>query len=182
MIQTYTGKLFNPLAGENEDCGPIELMDIAHALSHLCRFNGHTKRFYSVGEHSLHVSALLEHHGPSIQAWGLLHDAAEAYLGDMVRPIKKHMPDFQAIEDRLLQRIAKRFDLVWPIPDVVFDADDILLATEFRDLMQSPPQTPLRMQPIPPLPGWNAYLPPLAQTPFDTRQVFLYEAHRLGLK
>lgn len=182
MIQTYTGKLFNPLTNENEDCGPIVLMDIAHALSNLCRFNGHTKRFYSVGEHSLHVSALLEHHGPNIQAWGLLHDAAEAYLGDMVRPIKQRMPEFKAIEDRLLQRIAKRFDLVWPIPDVVFDADDILLATEFRDLMQSPPQTPLRMQPIPPLPGWNAYLPPLAQTPFDTRQVFLYEAHRLGLK
>ena len=182
MIQTYTGKSFNLLPGENEDCGPIELMDIAHALSHLCRFNGHTKRFYSVGEHSLHVSALLEHHEPLIQAWGLLHDAAEAYLGDMVRPIKQRMPDFQAIEDRLLQCIAKRFDLVWPIPYVVLDADDIVLATEFRDLMQSPPQTPLRMQPIPPLPGWNAYLPPLAQTPFDTRQVFLYEAHRLGLK
>ena len=63
-----------------------------------------------------------------------------------------------------------------------FDADDIMLATEFRDLMHSPPQAPLRMQPIPLLPGWNAYLPPLAQTPFDTRQVFLYEAHRLGLK
>ena len=182
MIQTYTGKSFNPLAFENEDYGPIDLMDIAHALSHLCRFNGHTKRFYSVGEHSLHVSALLEHHGPNIQAWGLLHDAAEAYRGDIVRPIKQRMPQFKAIEDGLLPRIAKRFDLVWPIPDVVFDADDILLATEFRDLMQSPPQTPLRMQPIPPLPGWNAYLPPLAQTPFDTRQVFLYEAHRLGLK
>ena len=118
----------------------------------------------------------------SIQAWGLLHDAAEAYLGDMVRPIKQRMPEFKAIENRLLQRIAKRFDLAWPIPNVVFDADDIMLATEFRDLMHSPPQTPLRMQPIPPLPGWNAYLPPLAQTPFDTRQVFLYEAHRLGLK
>ena len=182
MIQTYTGKPFNPLAGENEDCGPIELMDIAHAHSHLCRSNGQTKRFHSVGRHSQHVSAWLEHHEPLIQAWGLLHDAAEAYLGDMVRPIKQRMPDFQAIEDRLLQCIAKRFDLVWPIPDVVFDADDIVLATEFRDLMQSPPQTPLRMQPIPPLPGWNAYLPPLAQTPFDTRQVFLYEAHRLGLK
>ena len=86
MIQTYTGKPFNPLAGENEDCGPIELMDIAHALSHLCRFNGHTKRFYSVGEHSLYVSTLLEYHGPSIQAWGLLHDAAEAYLADLWLP------------------------------------------------------------------------------------------------
>lgn len=182
MIQTYTGKLFNPLALENEDCGPIDLMDIAHALSHLCRFNGHTKRFYSVGEHSLHVSCVLAQTSPENQAWGLLHDAAEAYLGDMVRPIKKRMPDFQVIEDRLLQRIAKRFGLPWPIPAVVFDADDIMLATEFRDLMQSPPQSPLMMQPIPPLPEWNAFLPSLAQTPFDTRQVFLYEAHRLGLK
>lgn len=182
MIQTYSGELFNPLAAEGEECGSIHLFDIAHALSNLCRFNGHTKRFYSVGEHSLNVSSLLAHHAPVIQAWGLLHDSAEAYLGDMVRPIKKRMPDFQVIENRLLQRIAKRFGLPWPIPAVVFDADDIMLATEFRDLMQSPPQSMLRMQPIPPLPEWNTFLPPLAQTPFDTRQVFLYEAHRLGLK
>ena len=176
MIQTYTGKSFNPLAGENEDCGPIELMDIAHALSHLCRFNGHTKRFYSVGEHSLYVSTLLEHHEPAIQAWGLLHDAAEAYLGDMVRPIKQRMPEFKAIEDRLLQRIAKRFGLAWPIPNVVFDADDIMLATEFRDLMHSPPQTPLRMQPFP------VVIPHHIGLPEVIRELFLTQAAKLGLK
>ena len=176
MIQTYTGKSFNPLPGENEDCGPIELMDIAHALSHLCRFNGHTKRFYSVGEHSLHVSALLAHHEPLIQAWGLLHDAAEAYLGDMVRPIKQRMPEFIAIEDRLLQCIAKRFDLVWPIPDVVFDADDSMLATEFRDLMHSPPQTPLRMQPFP------VVIPHHIGLPEVIRELFMTRAVKLGLK
>ena len=176
MIQTYTGKPFNPLAGENEDCGPIELMDIAHALSHLCRFNGHTKRFYSVGEHSLHVACVLAHTSPENQAWGLLHDAAEAYLGDMVRPIKKHMPDFQAIEDRLLQRIAKRFGLAWPIPDVVFVVDDIMLATEFRDLMHSPPQTPLRMQPFP------VVIPHHIGLPEVIRELFLTQAAKLGLK
>lgn len=176
MIQTYTGKPFNPLAGENEDCGPIELIDIAHALSYLCRFNGHTKRFYSVGEHSLYVSSLLEHHEPAIQAWGLLHDAAEAYLGDMVRPIKQRMPEFKAIENRLLQRIAKRFDLAWPIPNVVFDADDIMLATEFRDLMHSPPQTPLRMQPFP------AVIPHHIGLPDVIRELFMTQAAKLGLK
>ena len=175
MIQTYTGKLFNPLTNENEDCGPIVLMDIAHALSNLCRFNGHTKRFYSVGEHSLYVSTLLEHHGPNIQTWGLLHDAAEAYLGDMVRPIKKHMPDFQAIEDRLLQRIARRFGLAWPIPDVVFDADDIMLATEFRDLMNAPPQSPLRMPPFP------VAIPQHIGSPEVIRELFMTRAASLGL-
>ena len=175
MIQTYTGKSFNPLAGENEDCGPIELIDIAHALSHLCRFNGHTKRFYSVGEHSLHVACVLAHTSPENQAWGLLHDAAEAYLGDMVRPIKQRMPEFKAIEDRLLQRIAKRFDLVWPIPDVVFDADDIMLATEFRDLMHSPPQSPLRMQPF------TVPIPHHIGSPEVIRGLFMTRAAELGL-
>jgi len=175
VIQTYTGKLINPFANENEDCGPIVLMDIAHALSNLCRFNGHVKRFYSVGEHSLYVSALLEHHEPTTQTWGLLHDAAEAYLGDMVRPLKQRMPEFQAIEDRMLQRIAQRFGLVWPIPDVVFDADDIMLATEFRDLMHSPPQSPLRMQPFPfPIPHHIG-------SPEVIRELFMTRAAELGL-
>lgn len=175
MIQTYTGKLFNPLAAENEDCGPIDLMDIAHALSNLCRFNGHTKRFYSVGEHSLHVACVLAHTSPENQAWGLLHDAAEAYLGDMVRPIKQRMPEFKAIEDRLLQRIAKRFGLAWPIPNVIFDADDIMLATEFRDLMHSPPQAPLRMPPFP------VAIPQHIGSPEVIRELFMTRAASLGL-
>ncbi len=174
MIQTYLGELFNPLAADGEDCGPIHLFDIAHALSNLCRFNGHVKRFYSVGEHSLYVSTLLD--SRELQRWGLMHDAAEAYLGDIVRPIKHKMPEFRAIEDRLLQRIAKRFGLVWPIPPEVFDADDIMLATEFRDLMHSMPKTPLRMPPVSPT------IPVHVGSPEVIRGLFMSTADRLGLK
>ena len=180
MIQTYSGELFNPLAADGEDCGPIRLFDIAHALSNLCRFNGHVKRFYSVGEHSLYVSALLDSskYGNSreLQRWGLMHDAAEAYLGDMVRPIKQKMPEFEAIEDRLLRRIAGRFGLVWPIPPEVFDADEIMLATEFRDLKHSMPKTPLKMPP-------SSLVIPLRREPSESvRDRFLRTADNLGLK
>ena len=180
MIQTYSGDLFNPLAADGEDCGPIHLFDIAHALSNLCRFNGHVKRFYSVGEHSLYVSTLLDtpkySNSRELQRWGLMHDAAEAYLGDMVRPIKQKMPEFKAIEDRLLRRIAERFDLMWPIPPEVFDADDIMLATEFRDLKHSMPKTPLRMSPV------SERIPEHFGSPEVVRKLFLGVANDLGLK
>jgi uncharacterized protein len=82
-IQTYTGKQFWPLSPLPED---IVIEDIAHALSMQCRFGGHVRTFYSVAQHSVHVSLLVE---PQYALWGLLHDAAEAYLVDLPRPIKK---------------------------------------------------------------------------------------------
>ena len=76
-LQTYTGIQFWPLDPRPEE---IDIQDIAHALSLLCRFNGHCQRFYSVAEHSVHVSTIL---APEFGLWGLLHDAAEAYLSDI---------------------------------------------------------------------------------------------------
>ncbi|MBF0612521.1 MAG: hypothetical protein HQL55_15470, partial [Magnetococcales bacterium] len=76
-IQTFTGRQFWPLAPVLEH---IHVQDIAHALSLLCRFNGHCQKFYSVAEHSLHVATILP---PELAGWGLLHDASEAYLADL---------------------------------------------------------------------------------------------------
>ncbi|MFG0247924.1 MAG: phosphohydrolase, partial [Phycisphaeraceae bacterium JB051] len=76
-IQTYTGKAFYPL---REDPGIIDIRDIAHALSLQCRFNGHCSDFYSVAQHSVHVSEVVPQ---AFALWGLLHDAAEAYMSDL---------------------------------------------------------------------------------------------------
>ncbi len=85
-IQTFTGKKFYPLAPRAED---ICIEDIAHALSRKCRFGGHTKMFYSVAQHCVLVSELLEPSTESTLLWGLLHDAAEAYMPDFATPIKE---------------------------------------------------------------------------------------------
>lgn len=103
-IKTYTGRNFNL----QDPCFHIE--DIAHALSHLCRFNGHTSQFYSVAEHSVAVSDFMLSEGQD-PLEGLLHDAAEAYLGDVSAPWKQLLPDFQRIEDALEVKIRRRFSL-----------------------------------------------------------------------
>ncbi len=133
-IQTWTGKQVDPLAAHATD---IDIRDIAHALSMLCRFNGHCRTFYSVAEHAVRVSYAV----PEDDAlWGLLHDAAEAYVTDLPRPVKQRLPAFSDIEDALLAVIMASYGLPWPMPAAVAEADDRLLATELRDLMGPPPE------------------------------------------
>jgi uncharacterized protein len=138
-IQTYTGKRFDPSTPQPAD---FDIRDIAHALSLQCRFNGHCLQFYSVADHSVRVSLICS---PTLALWGLLHDMAEAYVGDLPRPVKASLPSFIAIEDRVLKIACEVFRRSWPMPPEVKVADDILLATEARDLMSAPPQAwPLR--------------------------------------
>lgn len=132
-IQTFTGHIFHPLDPVE---GEIDVQDIAHSLSMLCRFNGHCLRFYSVAEHSVRVSMILP---DPLRLWGLLHDAGEAYLTDLPRPVKGHVRGFREMEDRILERVAALYDLAWPMPEPVKAADDTLLATEARDLMAPHP-------------------------------------------
>src|SRR6266516_6511979 len=115
-IITHTGKWFDVFNPKHED---VDLEDIAHSESMQCRFTGHTKQFYSVAQHSVLVSQ----NCPSEYALaGLMHDASEAYLSDIARPIKKH-PDFGPfylkVEDGLTAAIMKAFDLTKDIPDKV---------------------------------------------------------------
>ncbi len=132
-IQTYTGRKFHPLDPAMTD---FDLRDIAHSLSLLCRFNGHCLRFYSVAEHSVRVSRILP---DDLKLWGLLHDAGEAYLTDLPRPVKGQMPGFRDMEDKILERVAQAYGLSWPMPGPVKAADNTLLATEARDLMAPHP-------------------------------------------
>lgn len=131
-IQTFTNKRFYPLDPREDE---IDIVDIAHALSMKCRFTGHTNRFYSVAEHSVHVSynCFLKN-----ALWGLLHDAAEAYLADVAKPIKV-LPEFSKfveVENKLQAAICAKFGLPIEQPEDVHSADRILLLTEKRDLMK----------------------------------------------
>jgi len=138
-IQTFTGKRVYPFDMTLSD---IDIFDIAHALSNLCRFTGHTNRFYSVAQHSVIMSDICYHtYGKECAKVALLHDASEAYFGDMSRPIKRSLNDDNVIltaNDVLQEMIYSKFGIytsshTWENP--VRKTDNILLYTEGRDLM-----------------------------------------------
>ena len=133
-IQTYTGKVFNLDYPDRKD---VDITDIAHALSLQCRFNGHTRKFYSVAQHSVLVSQQVT----QIAALhGLLHDAAEAYIGDIISPVKND--ENKALESRVLNAIYDRF-LIY-VPDYIFSevkrADLRMLRTEQEELLPGGPE------------------------------------------
>lgn len=130
-IALASGRHFNLLQPESNQPPLVE--DIAHALSNLCRFTGHTNGFYSVAQHSLYVSRLLP---PELELAGLLHDAAEAFIGDVSSPLKACLPEYRRIEQRLEAWLAKHFGIPHPMPLEVKVADLRMLATEKRDLMR----------------------------------------------
>lgn len=131
-ILTYTGKHFNFLDPEPEN---IDIHDIAHALAFSARWGGHIRKWYDIAQHSVHVMKLVP---PEHQLAALLHDAGEAYLVDIPRPIRKNIQGFDEIEENLVQAIFDRFKVPYPIHPSVWEADNIMLATEWRDLMNNP--------------------------------------------
>ena len=148
-IQTYTGRRVDPL---DVDPREVRLADIAHALSMKCRFSGHCKQFYSVAEHSVRVSVLLQltyRHDIKLLLLGLLHDAAETYLPDIVAPLKARMHTgttigikaFKEAENRATANIFTGLGLDWAqdigekTHKAIKHADLTMLATEARDLM-----------------------------------------------
>jgi len=127
-IRTYTGSRFYPLDPRPED---VNIRDIAHHLSMLCRFTGAVKSFYSVGEHSVRVSFIV----PTLQA--LVHDATEAYLNDIARPLK-YSDEYVGVrnaEDRVWRVCAAAFKVPVVMDPAVHYADGCLLVTEKRDLL-----------------------------------------------
>lgn len=116
----------------------IDINDIAHALSNLCRFTGHTREFYSVAEHSVRVSGLVPR---ELALEALLHDAAEAYVGDVSSPLKAQLHEYRNIEFSIDQAIRQRFGLPAKQSREVKHADLVMLATERFDLMPDTPET-----------------------------------------
>ena len=131
-IQTYSGVIFYPL---EPDPDLILLPDIAHALSNQCRFGGHVRKFHSVAQHCVQVANLLKLDSPEIQLAGLLHDATEAYLVDLPKPIKNKMPIYVEAEERLLKSIADRFNISFDLFKEVKESDRSALAIESSHLM-----------------------------------------------
>lgn len=170
-MQTYTGRVFWPLEPRPED---VDIIDIAHALSNLCRYGGHSQVFYSVAHHSVLVSQIV----PREDAlWGLMHDAAEAYVIDLIRPIKHSAGAawYREVEARVMAAVCERFGLPKEQPPSVDEADLVMLATERRDLMAPPPRP------------WRRDGTPLAErihpwTPQRAEMEFLSRAAELGLR
>jgi hypothetical protein len=135
-IKTDTGRRW-PLLDPRPELVNIE--DIAHALANQCRFNGHVSSFYSVAQHAVIVSleVFRRTKDPVTALWGLHHDDEEAYLGDMVKPLKRlrEMQGFREIAAITQTAILEHFGLSWPEPDIVREVDRLMLRTEQRDLL-----------------------------------------------
>lgn len=168
-MTTYTGKRISILDPDPRD---VDIYDIAHHLSMICHWNGACRQFFSVAQHSVLVSLIC----PSeLALWGLLHDAAEAYVGDMTRPLKVTMPCFKKAERRFIEAIAIRFQLELPEPPGLKVFDNMILRLEADALM--PPGAlhdgfgnPLDLPELGTLPG-SAIISPLS--PEDAEVHFL---------
>ncbi len=135
-IQTYTGKAFDLLDPQPD---MIDIRDIAHALSNLCRYNGHVRDFYSVAEHSYWASRFVD---PEYRLETLLHDAAEAYVGDVTSPLKAQLPEYKRIEHRIEAVVREVFKLPATRSQAVTDSDHRMLFTEKQQLFRTEPPRP----------------------------------------
>lgn len=168
---TYTGQRVDPLDVRSF---LINIEDIAHSLAMQCRYGGHSNRFYSVAEHSVLISRALESNSYSegIAFAGLLHDAAEAYIGDIITPLKTQISyAIKFHEHSALREIFMKFGAPWPIHPIVHSYDKRIASTEmktlFRFLIEQDPDTrPLDVD----ISGWN---------PEDAEAEFLKRFHEL---
>lgn len=123
-ISTYNGEFFDFAKPEDYN---FDIETIAHALSHICRYGGHSNWFYSVAEHSVYVSRVVP---PELALCGLLHDASEAFVGDMPSPLKALCPEYREIEERVQAALAAHYDLPYPFPSEIHLADKALYKSE----------------------------------------------------
>ena len=136
LLRTHSGKMIDVF---NPDPDMICIEDIAHALSHICRFGGHTTDFYSVAQHSVMCASLVPH---SQQLEALMHDATEAYLLDIPSPIKRQLPGYEQAEDNLMRIIADKYKLEYPFVPILKIADKDALEYEYKfHVLQSSPCT-----------------------------------------
>jgi len=149
-------------------CAPADseftIDDIAHGLANICRYSGQCSRFYSVAEHSILVSETAK----GFEYEALLHDAAEAFLGDITRPLKQMLPEYKRIETEVEEAILDRFGIDGPIPPQVKQADLRVLAAEQRQIMPEGTDGWVRGQKVEPAPVVVRHLPPA-----DAKTLFL---------
>lgn len=172
-IGTYSGTKFYPLNPRPND---IHLLDIAHSLGKQCRYTGHTSEFYSVAEHSVLLAryALGTHNDLSLARCALMHDASEAYVSDVPRPLKPLFPNFKPVEEGIQKAVFDKYVLEWPMPDLMHEIDRRILFDEAPVLMTLP------------ISEWTFQLEPLGVelelwSPKDAPLNFLSCAEELGI-
>jgi len=169
-ILLRSGNFFNFLSPE---ASIITVEDIASGLSNEARFNGQTRSFYSVAQHSVMVSRIV----PPRWAWqGLFHDATEAVMKDIPKPLKRLLPDYQLLEQKIEAAILVKFGITLPLDPSIKAADLTMLATEKRDLM--PPHDHIEWPGVEPLADVILPLPPaMAYQLFMSRYRELLSLH-----
>lgn len=136
QVNTVNGNLIDL---HNLNPYEIDLDDIATGLANQCRYNGQVKKFYSVAEHCVLLCrwAKKASFNESFQEAILMHDAAEAYVGDIIRGLKQDLPEFSALEDRIIKKIFTRFGIVFPYDHpTIKDLDVRICKDEMRVLQR----------------------------------------------
>lgn len=129
-VRTFMGKMVDPF---DPDPDQISLVDIAHSLGNLCRWNGHTMKFYSVAEHSIFVQNMVQSREDKLAA--MLHDASEAYISDVTRPVKHRLKNYFEVEFELMSVIARKFGFQFPLSVAVREADEYALRWEWANIV-----------------------------------------------
>jgi hypothetical protein len=162
-IMLSSGAVFDFLDPWSSD---FTIEDIAHGLSLICRYAGQCRAFYSVAEHSLHVSEVAR----GFELPALMHDAAEAFVGDITRPLKQLVPEFKSIEAEVERAILARFGMSERIPRQVKEADLRVLAAEQAQIMPPGTDSWARVEGVEPAPILVEHLaPPEARRRFLAR-------------
>jgi hypothetical protein len=170
-IQMYTGGAFWPLAPLPRD---VSIFDIAHSLALSCRWTGHVRRHYSVGQHSVIVmrvvEAVLTAMGASAEEIrvakleALVHDGSEAYISDIARPTKRQLPNYQVIEKTVMGAVWARFQMREALQresdtDLLKAVDTEILFAEARQMTRKPPM-PWMVQPSDLVPKYTKRIRP----------------------
>lgn len=167
---TYSGRRFYP---DNPRAEDVDILDIAHALGMTCRYGGHVKQFYSVAQHSL---LMAQEATPQNKMLALLHDAPEAYLGDVIRPIKHHLNlgDYMRMEKEVERVICEAFGIECPsICAEVKELDAAIIRDEREQLFVLNPE---------PVTGLRLGVEIIPMSPETCRWAFLAAFERYGGK
>lgn len=151
----------------------LSIETIAHALSHICRFTGHVRRFYSVAEHCVRASYI----DPTLET--LMHDAGEALVGDVATPLKLQLDGYEPIETRAETLLSERFGYAFPYSPATKAADRVMLATEKRDLLPKEGRQWKMLALVEPLPGRIPSWALAGFAPYWKRR-FIKRFHELG--
>jgi len=119
---------------EDPHSSDFTIDDIAHGLAHICRFTGQCRQFYSVAEHSVHASRIV---APELAFEALMHDAPEAFIGDIAKPLKMLLPSYRRIEDLAERAVFQRYGLTSPLSPAVKEADRKMLRAEQAQAMRN---------------------------------------------